>query len=97
MLGGKRVGNRGGATCDVDHAWLAVEVKHRKTLPTWLVAALKQARVNSDCVTKLPIVVLHESGQRHANDLVVLRLADFVEFFGDVPVTEVEVVPVEVE
>ncbi len=31
---------------------------------------------------QLPIVILHEAGQRHANDLVVLRLSDFVDHFG---------------
>jgi hypothetical protein len=29
-------------------------------------------------------VVLHEAGQRHADDLVVLRLGDFQDWFGEV-------------
>jgi len=30
----------------------------------------------------LPIVVLHEKGERADNDLVVMRRCDFVEWYG---------------
>jgi hypothetical protein len=62
--------------------WLAVEVKHRRRLPQWLKTALTQARCGAG--ERLPIVVLHEAGQRHSDDLVVLRLADFQDWFGEV-------------
>jgi hypothetical protein len=29
-------------------------------------------------------VVLHETGRRHDNDLVLVRFGDFVEWFGEV-------------
>jgi hypothetical protein len=84
-LGGQRVpvtGRARGDVPDVAHEWLAVEVKHRRTLPAWLWAALQQAR-SSAHNGQLPIVVLHEHGQRHADDMVLLRLADWCAWFGD--------------
>ena len=74
-LNGKRLGATGMATPDVVTERLAVEVKHRRELPEWLKGALAQAVNNAG--DRLPLVVLHEAGQRHADDLVVMRLADF--------------------
>lgn len=93
-LGGKRMGNRGRNTNDVEHDWLAIECKHTKKLPDWIKAAMRQAELNRDSAAKLPIVVLHELGQRSANDLVVLRMSDFVEFFGGEVTTCDELEPV---
>jgi hypothetical protein len=78
-LGGRRVPvtGRGGAP-DVEHERLAVEVKHRKELPRWLKHAMVQAEAAARD-GKVPVVVLHERGQRHADDLVVLRLGDLEE------------------
>lgn len=81
-LNGKRLGATGQATADVVSDWLSVEVKHRKELPGWLKDALSQARRGAG--ERLPIVILHESGQRHDNDLVLLSLADFQNWFGAV-------------
>lgn len=82
LTGGCRVpvtGRRGQP--DVAHPWLAIEVKTRERLPRWLVAALAQARdaASSD---QLPVVVLHERGMRYRDALLVLRLADFLDWFG---------------
>lgn len=77
-LGGQRVGNRGTNTEDVTHPWLSVEVKSRKALPAWLLAALAQARANAPA-GRVPLVVLHEVGQRHEGDLVMLALGDFTD------------------
>ena len=79
-LAGKRKGHLGGQ--DVDAGWLSAECKHRATLPAWLVAALAQSRRHAQ-PEQLPIVVLHEHGGRHDDNLVVMRLADFQEWFGD--------------
>lgn len=81
-LGGKRTGHLGGQ--DVDGGWLSVECKHRATLPAWLTDALAQARRHAG-PDQLPIVILHEHGARHDDNLVVLRLADFEQWFGDGP------------
>jgi len=83
-LGGQRLGCTGLATPDVQSDWLTVEVKTRKRLPRWLVEALAQACIAAED-GHLPLVVLHEVGQRHDDDLVLLRLADFVDWFGELP------------
>lgn len=82
-LGATRVGCTGYRTADVINGWLAVEVKHRKQLPSWLKEALGQmVRTAKD--EQLAIVVLHETGMRHDDDLVVLRLGDFQDWLGEV-------------
>jgi hypothetical protein len=81
-LNGKRIGAIGKATADVVSDWLSVEVKHRKQLPEWLKTALDQARNGAG--ERMPIVVLHECGQRHSEDLVLIRLADFELWFSEV-------------
>ena len=82
-MGGERLSNHalGQQTPDVETSAYSVEVKSR-TLPAWLTNAMAQARRNASS-GKLPLVVLHEGGRRHDNDLVVVRLADFVEWFGE--------------
>ena len=85
LLGGRRVpvsGRGRGDTPDVAHPWLSIEVKDRATLPAWLLEALAQAEAAAGS-DQLPIAVLHEAGRRHDRALVVLRLADFIEWFGD--------------
>jgi len=81
-LNGKRIGATGRATADVVSDWLSVEIKHRKRLPEWLKIALGQARNGAG--ERLPVVILHECGSRHAEDLVLMRLADFELWFGEV-------------
>lgn len=81
-LGGTRTGNRGTATADVTTDWAAIECKERAKLPAWLERAMGQAERAADDA-QLPLVVLHRKGQRSDNDLVVLRLGDFIEWFGE--------------
>ena len=88
-LGGRRVpvtGRQRGDVPDVAHPTLAVEVKTRKTLPAWLRTGMAQA-VAAQRPGQLPIVVLHETGARHADDLVVVRLGDWCARFGSEPTT----------
>ena len=73
-LGGERHGHLGGA--DVVADWLSVECKHRKMLHKWLKDALEQAKGNADG-DQLALVVLHEHGARHDDDIVLLSLRDF--------------------
>lgn len=80
-LQGQRVGNVGKATPDVVSDWLSVECKERKRLPDWLWQAVLQAVATCDD-DKLPVVILHEKGRHHDNDLVLLRLQDFQNWFG---------------
>ncbi len=84
MLGGERVpvtGRQRGDTPDIRHEWLCPEVKHRRALPQWLLEALAQAKAAAT-PDQLSIAVLHQHGARHAEDLVVMRLADFIDRFG---------------
>ena len=81
-LGGRRVpvSGRGGQP-DIAHPWLSSEVKHRRRLPQWLTKAVEQAE-GSATPGQLPLAVVHESGTRYGQSLVVLRLDDFEEWFG---------------
>ena len=84
MIGGRRVpvsGRQRGDAPDVEHPWLSVEVKHRKRLPAWIEDAMTQARASARS-DQLPVAVLHESGRRHSENLVLVRLADFRDWFG---------------
>jgi hypothetical protein len=84
LLGGRRVSVSGrgrGDAPDIAHPWLSLEVKDRATLPAWLLNALDQAE-KSATPAQLPVAVLHRAGDRHDQALVVLRLADFVTWFG---------------
>ena len=84
ILGGERVpvsGRQRGSAPDVSHSWLSIEVKDRKKLPEWILDAMSQA-VASQKPGQLPIVVLHQAGMEHSNNLVVVRLGDWQEFFG---------------
>jgi hypothetical protein len=80
LLGGTRVpvsGRARGDRPDIDHEWLSPEIKHRAAVPRWLADALAQARAAARD-QQLPVVIIHESGARFENALVVLSLSDFV-------------------
>jgi len=80
-LEGQRVGPSGKSTADVVTAWLSVECKHRRELPKWIKSAVAQARAAAG-PGQLGIAVLHEKHKRGDDDLVLIRLGDFVEWFG---------------
>ncbi len=84
MLGGERVpvsGRGRGDAPDVAHDLFSIECKHRRTLPGWLLEAVAQAE--AACVGgKVPLVVLHRAGDRHADALAVLRLRDVTALVG---------------
>lgn len=81
LLGGTRVPvhSTSGVKSDVDHKWLAIECKERKSVPDWLTCAVNQAAAGAG--EKLPIVVLHKLGERHSNDLVIMSMKDFKDWF----------------
>ena len=77
-LGGHRVpvsGRARGDAPDIAHPRLALEVKHRKTLPAWLLDAMNQADACAHA-NQIPVAILHLHGSRHDRDLCVLRLSD---------------------
>jgi hypothetical protein len=69
--------NGRGDIADVEHEKISIEVKHRKTLPTWLHEAYNQAaKVAKD---RIPVVILHEKQQRIEDCYCVIRLNDLRE------------------
>jgi len=84
LVNGVRVGPSGKATADVVSDWAVVEAKERKTVPAWLKGAVDQAERAAAGFTspRLPVVVLHEFGGRHVDDLVVMRAGEFRAWFG---------------
>jgi hypothetical protein len=82
LLGGKRnIDSKGTAAADVSHPAFSVECKTRRQFPGWLLGAMQQARRAAQA-GQLPIVVLHPHGGLYADDLVIVRLSDFVDWFG---------------
>jgi hypothetical protein len=85
-VGGKRVpvsGRARGDAPDVQHPRLAIEVKHRKKLPEWLLDALDQVE-KSAVLDQIPVVVLHEARQRYDRSLVLLRLEKLMELLSGI-------------
>ena len=78
-LGGKNVGTI--ENQDGSHPIWSIEIKKRKTFIG--VGFMEQAIRNSP-EGKTPLVVVHQTGQRHDNDLVMMRLGDFEDWFGRV-------------
>ena len=76
LLGGRRVpvsGRQRGATPDIAHEVYSVEVKTRRTLPAWLEDAMRQAEASAKD-GQLPVAVLHQTGRRYRDALVLVRL-----------------------
>lgn len=83
-LGGQRVpvpGRHNSEAPDIEHEWLAIEVKHRNNMPMWIAKAMKQAIASQKSEQQLPIVVLHEKNKPYDEANVVIRLSDFVDWF----------------
>ncbi len=81
LLGGVRIpvtGRQRGATPDVEHPALSIEVKSRKTLPAWLLDAQEQAQAPTED-GRLPVAVLHQDRKPYRDALVVVRLEDFAD------------------
>lgn len=83
--GGVRLPNSGRGQPDVIAGNLAVQVKTRKALPAWLLAAMDQAGRDAD-PGQVPIVVLSAvSRGKKARRLVVLDLDAFTRLAGRDP------------
>jgi hypothetical protein len=81
-LGGRRNPNTGEWRSDINVPGFAVEVKTRRTLPAWLVAAVAQS-VRAAEEDETPIVVLSAVSQgRKADRYVVMRFQDFEDWYG---------------
>ena len=80
-LGGERVSGPWREGADVVADWIVAECKSREKLPQWIIKAVQQA-MDAAGEYQLPVAVLHQKYQRSENDLVVMRLGDFLEWFG---------------
>ncbi|MEA2573360.1 MAG: hypothetical protein QOH93_658 [Chloroflexia bacterium] len=69
-----------GTLADSANDWLAVESKLRASLPKFLTDAVNQASKAAK-PDQLPIAVFHARGTKRMDDLVVMRLSDFVDNF----------------
>jgi hypothetical protein len=88
-LGAERVGNSGRATSDARSKWLSIECKTRKALPAWLQYGMRQAEAGAG-ETRLPVLVLHQEGERAGRDLVCMRRDDFAAWFGELRIGQGE-------
>ena len=72
----------GSHQADCENDWLVVEMFNHK-FPSYLVRELEQAiSCNPNPEKKLSIVVWSEKGKKDEDSLVVMRLTDFVDWFG---------------
>jgi len=79
---GKRipVNSTDGAEYDVVSNAFSIESKERQSYPSWLIDAV--SKIEARCKTgTLPIVILHEKGQLYDNDMVVIRLKHFRDYY----------------
>ena len=78
--GARRVGILGKE--DIVTNRFIIEVKERKSLPKFILNAYKQAEKHRT-KDKIPLFILHELNKSHMNDLVILKLKDFLEIVKD--------------
>jgi hypothetical protein len=81
LLKGVRVpitGRIRGSAPDIQHELWSIEVKHRESLPDWLMDAFAQADASNDG-TKIPLVILHQKGQKFDQSLALTRLENVVQ------------------
>lgn len=87
MVNGQRVpvsGRARGDAPDILHPLLSVEVKHRRSVPAWLLDAMKQAKAASR-PGQLPVAIIHRHGARHDDNLCVVRLVDLAALVAAKP------------
>lgn len=83
-LGGRRIpvsGRQRGDAPDIEHLTLSIEVKHRESLPAWLLDAMDQARASCRD-EQLAIAVLHQRGMRYEQSLVVIDLSSLARLLA---------------
>lgn len=81
-FGGRRRGVTGRGESDCIHDWLAIEIKTRKVIPDYIKLWIMQAEENAE-PGQLAIVVMHERGEVYCDDLILMRVSDFRDWFGD--------------
>ncbi len=77
LLGGKRIGLLGQE--DVQHPVWSIECKERKrvVIEAWMAQAEKYSTID-----KTPLLVIHKLGKSHNQDIVCMRLYEFILWHG---------------
>ena len=76
-LGGKRLGILGDD--DVQAGPFSIEVKDRVKF----IGRSFMAQAERNCPAgRTPLVIVHETGSRHSNDLVMMRMSDWLDWHG---------------
>ena len=78
IVDGERVpvsGRQRGYAPDIEHNWLSIECKYRKSLPEWIKDAMRQAEASAR-PRQMPCVILGEKGQKADDALIIFRLSD---------------------
>jgi len=73
MVQGSNIGTLGGE--DVAHDWFSFEAKTRKKFVGE--EMMKQAVKNNPSALKMPVVAVHVVGEKHENDLIIMRFKDW--------------------
>jgi hypothetical protein len=76
-LGGRRVGILGQEDVILHHGAFSLECKERKKLPVFIWNSMNQADRNAQRNGYRPGVVLHELGDNHDSDIVLIKYKDF--------------------
>ena len=77
-IGGTRAGAVGKEGPDVLHPRLAPEVKERRGKPWVGLHKFMEQAIRNCPEGKVPLVVLHTLGESHDDDLVVMRVGDWL-------------------
>lgn len=72
---------QGEAVEDIEWGPFSVEYKTRAKFPGYVTDWIKQAVAN--CVDRIPIVIWHRNNKRYKDDLVLIRLGDFVALISE--------------
>ena len=78
IMGGRRLGILGND--DVQAGPFSIEVKDRFRFSG---AKFMEQAVRNAPADKTPLVIVHTTGTRHVDDLVMLRLRDWLDWFGE--------------
>lgn len=76
-LGGRRLGTLGQEDVDTSHFSVECKAYKRFSIRKFLDQAIRNASHG-----KTPLLVLHEHGTRHNDDMVVMRLQDWEDWYG---------------
>ena len=93
LLGGERVpitGRARGSAPDVQHPLFSIEVKHRQSLPSWILEAMEQADA-SNPGDKKSIVILHQKGKNYLESLTMMKLSDIIALQKQIEDMEVQI------